>query len=77
MGPVASNLPEDPIRGFGSQRLWHVRLARETNVFKRSEPLIIYTEPFGFAYGRDGQMFVIDMALDFEIRDAAGASIAA
>ncbi len=50
---------------------------RETNVFKRSEPLIIYTEPFGFAYGRDGQMFVIDMALDFEIRDAAGASIAA
>jgi hypothetical protein len=49
---------------------------RETTEFKRSEPLIIYTEPFGFAYGRDGQMYIADMALDFEITDATGASVA-
>lgn len=49
---------------------------RETTEFKRSEPLIIYKEPFGFAYGRDGQMYIADMALDFEIADATGASVA-
>src|SRR6185295_2184996 len=49
---------------------------RENAEFKRSEPLLIYTEPVGFAFGRDGQMFVMDMALDFEIRDSSGASVA-
>ena len=50
---------------------------RESDAFKRSEPLVIYTEPVGFAYGRDGQMFITDLALDFEVFDASGASIAA
>lgn len=49
---------------------------RENAEFKRSEPLLIYTEPVGFAFGRDGQMFVTDMALDFEIRDSSGTSVA-
>ena len=49
---------------------------RDNSEFKRSEPIIIYTEPVGFAIGRDGQMFVTDMALDFEIKDASGGSVA-
>lgn len=49
---------------------------RESSEFKRSEPLIIYSEPVGFAYGRDGQLYITDMALDFEITDTSGASIA-
>lgn len=49
---------------------------RENNVFKRSEPLIIYSEPQGFSYGRDGELYVIDIALDFIIRGAGGNEVA-
>ena len=56
--------------GFGAYDI------RENTEFRRSEPLLIYTEPVGFAYGRDGQMFVMDMALDFEIKDASSGSVA-
>ena len=49
---------------------------RENNEFKSGELLVIYSEPVGFSYGRDGQIFITDMALDFEIRDASGASLA-
>ena len=49
---------------------------RENNEFKSGELLVIYTEPVGFSYGRDGQIFITDMALDFEIKDASGASLA-
>ncbi len=49
---------------------------RETSEFKSGEPLVIYTEPVGFSYGRDGQIFITDMGLDFEIRDSSGASLA-
>ena len=49
---------------------------RENNEFKSGELLVIYSEPVGFAYGRDGQIFITDMALDFEIKDASGASLA-
>lgn len=49
---------------------------RETNVFKRSEPLIIYAEPKGFSYGRDGELYVIDLGLDFIIRGAGGNEVA-
>ena len=49
---------------------------RENNEFKSGELLVIYTEPVGFAYSRDGQIFITDMALDFEIKDSSGASLA-
>ena len=59
----------DPV-GFGIYDI------RENTEFKHGEPLLVYTEPVGFAYGRDGQMFVTDMTLDFEIKDSSGASVA-
>ncbi len=49
---------------------------RETNVFKRSEPLIIYSEPMGYSYGRDGSLYVIDLGLDFVIKTPAGEAVA-
>jgi hypothetical protein len=49
---------------------------RENNEFKSGELLVIYSEPVGFSYGRDGQIFITEMELDFEIKDASGASLA-
>lgn len=49
---------------------------RESSTFKRTEPLIIYAEPMGYGYGRDGSIYTIDLALDFAIRDASGTVIA-
>jgi hypothetical protein len=49
---------------------------RETSTFKKSDPLIIYSEPLGFAYGKDGDIYTIDLAMDFAITDAAGKDVA-
>ncbi len=49
---------------------------RPNNEFKANEKIIIYTEPTGFAYGRDGDFYVVDLALDFEVKDSTGASLA-
>ena len=50
---------------------------RETNVFKRGELLIIYSEPMGYSYGRDGSLYVIELGLDFIIRSPDGQEVAA
>ena len=49
---------------------------RGDNVFKRSEKLIIYSEPMGYGFGRDGSLYVIDLALDFIVKGADGAEVA-
>jgi hypothetical protein len=49
---------------------------RESNQYKSGEPIVVYTEPSGFAYGRDGELFTINMALDFEIKSSSGDSLA-
>jgi hypothetical protein len=48
---------------------------RDSSTYKRTDAIVIYTEPAGFNYGRDGEMYVIDMALDLEVKDLAGQSI--
>lgn len=45
---------------------------RESNVFKPGEQLLVYAEPVGFGYGKDGALSVIDLSLDFEIRGKDG-----
>jgi len=57
--------------GFGLYDL------REGSAFKRSEPLIIYAEPMGYGYGRDGSLYVISLDLDFSIKDSKGKEVAA
>ena len=49
---------------------------RDNAVFKADELLVIYTEPQGFAYGRDGAINVMNIKLDFEIKNKAGESLA-
>ncbi len=48
----------------------------EGNTFKRSDPLIIYAEPMGYSYSRDGAIYIIDLALDFVIRSPDGTEVA-
>ena len=49
---------------------------RDSNEFKPGETIVIYTEPRGYGYGSDGEMKVISLKLDFEIKDKAGTSLA-
>ena len=49
---------------------------REGNTFKRSEPLIIYAEPMGYGYGRDGTLYLISLDLDFVINTPDGKAVA-
>jgi hypothetical protein len=49
---------------------------RDDNTFKRSEPLIIYAEPMGYGYGREGSLYLISLGLDFVITDTAGNTVA-
>ena len=48
---------------------------RDSSSFKQSEPLVVYFEPLGYDYARDGDIYVIDLALDFEITTPAGESL--
>ncbi len=59
----------DP-QGFG------IYTERPNNEYRSGEPLIIYAEPFGFGYGRDGDLFVIDLGLDFVIKASDGSVLA-
>ena len=55
----------DP-EGFGIYDL------HEGNTFKGSEPLILYAEPVGYGYRKDGEMNIIDLSLDFEVKSKDG-----
>ena len=49
---------------------------RDNNEFKPGEQLVIYTEPQGYGHGRDGAIYLLNLKLDFEIRNKAGESLA-
>jgi hypothetical protein len=49
---------------------------RDNNEFKPGEQLVIYTEPKGYAHGRDGAIYVLNLKLDFEIKNKEGGSLA-
>lgn len=57
-------------QGFG------IYTERPNNEFSSGETLIIYAEPFGFGYGRDNELFVIDLGLDFVIKGSDGSVLA-
>jgi hypothetical protein len=40
--------------------------------FKRSEEVILYAEPVGYGYRKDGDINVIDLSLDFEVKTKDG-----
>ncbi|MBI2717789.1 MAG: hypothetical protein HY245_01770 [Rhizobiales bacterium] len=45
-------------------------------VFKRSDPVIIYTEQVGYGYARDGELYKVDLSLDFAVKSADGKVLA-
>lgn len=49
---------------------------RPNNEFKVGEPIVIYTEPKGYAFGRDGDLYTLKISLDFDLQDASGNSLA-
>jgi hypothetical protein len=50
---------------------------RPTDLYKKGEPIIIYAEPFGFAYGAPGEgLHSIGFAVDLQVLDAAGNELA-
>jgi len=55
----------DP-QGFGIYDL------HEGSTFKRSEKIILYAEPIGYGFRKDGELNVIDLSLDFEVRAKDG-----
>lgn len=46
--------------------------ARPTGVFQEGEDMLVYAEPFGFGYGRENELFLIDFKADFELRTPTG-----
>jgi len=57
-------------QGFG------IYTERPNSEFSSGETLIIYAEPFGFGYGRDNELYVIDLGLDFVIKASDGSVLA-
>jgi hypothetical protein len=56
---------DDP-PGFG------LYTARPDSVFKASEVLVVYAEPVGYGFGKEGDQNVIDLAVDVELKNKAG-----
>jgi hypothetical protein len=50
---------------------------RPTQLFKKGEPIVIYAEPYGFAYGSPGEgLHSIGFAVDLQVLDVAGNELA-
>ena len=50
---------------------------RPTNLYKKGEAIVIYAEPFGFAYGAPGEgLHSIGFAVDLQVLDATGNELA-
>lgn len=52
--------------GYGNYQV------RPDSRFKAGEKILVYAELAGFGYGRDGDLFVIDLGADVELRDSQG-----
>lgn len=48
---------------------------RPNNSYKQGVPLLIYFEPQGYGFGRDGEFYTIDLSIDFDLRSADGESL--
>jgi hypothetical protein len=49
---------------------------RGSNIFTPDEPLIVYTEPIGVAWTKDGDEYSTKLSVDFEIRSPDGKVLA-
>ena len=58
-----------PARSYGDYS------PRETNVFDGKSPLLFYAEPTGFGWVKDGDLYRIDLSIDFALKTAGGESL--
>lgn len=49
---------------------------RADSIFSTDEPIIVYTEPIGVAWKKDGEQFASKLVVDFEIRSPDGQVLA-
>jgi hypothetical protein len=71
MGVRNATLTQEAAQGFG------VYTPRADNVFQRGEPIHIYAEPFGYAYGAlAGGLFEIALDVDLLIKTPEGGVLA-
>jgi hypothetical protein len=50
---------------------------RVNNVFKQGDPILIYCEPYGFAYGSPGAgLWSVNFIVDLQVLDASGNQLA-
>jgi hypothetical protein len=49
---------------------------RANNIFAPDEPLIVYSEPIGVAWTKDGDEFASKLVVDFDIRSPDGKVLA-
>ena len=52
--------------GFG------IYSTRPKAIFLPDEQMLVYAEPFGYAFGKEGDLFKIDFSADFELRTPRG-----
>lgn len=52
--------------GFG------IYATRPNSVFLPDEQMLVYAEPFGYGFGKEGDLFKIDFTADFELRTPRG-----
>lgn len=45
---------------------------RPDSIFKASEVIVVYAEPVGYGFGQQGDQYVIDLAVDVELKNKAG-----
>jgi hypothetical protein len=48
---------------------------RETSVFDGTSPLRFYAEPTGFGWSKDGELYRIDLSIDFSLKSATGEAL--
>ncbi|SDQ78638.1 hypothetical protein [Pseudovibrio sp. Tun.PSC04-5.I4] len=59
-----------PAKGYGS---YTPLVSAE---FQSGDPLIVYAEPLGYAYQEQNGQFMIDLSVDFELRNTTGQVLA-
>ena len=50
---------------------------RADSVLKQDEPLLLYAEPVGYGWKQEGEIYMSQIAADFELRDGDGKTLGA
>lgn len=68
---TAGVLVDGPSRGYGQYT------KRPHNIYTREQRIEVYVEPAGFNHAREGTLYRVSLACDYQILDAAGKVVTA